>query len=234
MMGAGMFIRKAILKEKASSEAYVDYLKSKGASIGEDVHIYSPNKTYIDEQFPWMLTIGNHVHITLGCHILNHDYSWAVGKLEYGEVLGGVGQVTIGNNVFIGVNSVILMNTTIGDNVIVGAGSVVKGSIPSNSVVGGAPGKVIATLDKYWEKRKEEQYSEATMMVRRYRERFGKNPPKEKLPAYFFLFEDRNELNNEVFIERMKLCGNYDESLRAFIQSKPMFRNYEEFIASVK
>ena len=72
------------------------------------------------------------------------------------------------------------------------------------------------------------------MMVRRYRERFGKNPPKEKLPAYFFLFEDRNELNNEVFIERMKLCGNYDESLRAFIQSKPMFRNYEEFIASVK
>lgn len=233
-MGIVSSIRKVVLKEKATPEDYIAFLRNKGAKIGEDVHIYSPNKTYIDEQFPFMLTIGDHVHITLGCHILNHDYSWAIGKRAYGEVLGGVGKVTIGNNVFIGVNSVILMNTVIGDNVIIGAGSVVKGVIPSNSVVGGVPAKVIAPLEKYWEKRKEEQYSEAANMVREYRKSFGIDPPKEKLPAYFFLFENRSKMNNDVFLSRMRLCGNFDDTMNAFKNSEPIFDSYESFLRSIE
>ena len=41
---------------------------------------------------------------------------------------------------------------SIGDNVLIAAGSVVTKSIPSNSVVGGNPAKIICSLDKYIEK----------------------------------------------------------------------------------
>ena len=47
--------------------------------------------------------------------------------------------IEIGDNVFIGMNSIILMGSHIGNNVIIGAGSVVSGNIPDNSVVGGGP-----------------------------------------------------------------------------------------------
>lgn len=56
--------------------------------------------------------------------------------------------VIIGNNVWIGFNSIILKGTVIGDNSIVSAGSVVKGEFPPFSLISGNPAKVIKTLDK--------------------------------------------------------------------------------------
>lgn len=226
-------IRKIIFGNKATSEDYLNSLREKGAKIGCGVKIYSPNHTYIDELFPYMLSIGDNVNITSGVHILNHDYSWSVLKNKYNTVLGGVGKVSIGNNVFIGVNSVILMNSEIGDNVIIGSGSVVHGRIPSNSVVAGSPAKVICTLEEFFEKRKKRQYYEAAEMVRVYRERFGKNPPKEALPAYFFLFEPRENMTNPVFMTRLKLTGNYEESLNEFMNTKPMFDSFDAFLKSI-
>lgn len=53
---------------------------------------------------------------------------------------------TIGNNVEVGANAVIIGNIEIGDNVIIGAGSVVVKSIPSNCVVAGNPARIIKEL----------------------------------------------------------------------------------------
>lgn len=50
---------------------------------------------------------------------------------------------TIGSNVTVGANTVIIGDITVGDNVIIGAGSVVVKDIPSNSIVAGNPAKVI-------------------------------------------------------------------------------------------
>ena len=47
------------------------------------------------------------------------------------------GKMIIGNNVFVGANSVIAKPVTIGNNVVIAAGSVVTKDIPSNSLVGG-------------------------------------------------------------------------------------------------
>ncbi|MFX1275255.1 MAG: serine O-acetyltransferase [Promethearchaeota archaeon] len=70
--------------------------------------------------------------------------------LYAGVVLGGVSleqkkrHPTIGNNVVIGTGAKLLGPITIGDNVKVGANSVVVNDVPPNSVVVGVPGKIIS------------------------------------------------------------------------------------------
>lgn len=70
----------------------------------------------------------------------------------------GIG-VTIGNNVWIGGNSVILPGCHIGDNTVIGAGSVVTKDIPNNVIAAGNPCKVIRTITeedkKYYYKKRE-------------------------------------------------------------------------------
>ena len=70
-----------LLGSRADSKSYIRHLKERGIKIGEDVIIYSPLKTFIDVQYPWMITIGNHVRIAEGVKVLTHDYSWSVLKL---------------------------------------------------------------------------------------------------------------------------------------------------------
>lgn len=62
------------------------------------------------------------------------------------------GEITIGNNVFIGAGSRILYDVTIGDNVIIGAGSLVNKDIPSGTVAAGVPCKVIGSFEEYQHK----------------------------------------------------------------------------------
>ena len=67
--------------------------------------------------------------------------------------------VTIGNNVWIGGNTVILPGVTIGDNVVIGAGSVVTKDIPDNMIAAGNPCKIIREIteedrDYYYKDRK--------------------------------------------------------------------------------
>lgn len=59
--------------------------------------------------------------------------------------------IKIGNNVWVGANSVILPSVKIGDNVVIGAGSIVVKDIPSNSIAVGNPCKVVKIKDEYLE-----------------------------------------------------------------------------------
>lgn len=54
--------------------------------------------------------------------------------------------VVIKDNVFIGMNSLILKGVTIGENSVIGAGSIVTRNIPPNSIAGGTPAKVIKSI----------------------------------------------------------------------------------------
>ena len=77
-------------------------------------------------------------------------------QLEYGK------SVTIGNDVWVGGNTVINPGVTIGDNVVIGSGSVVTKDIPSNVIAAGVPCKVIRKIteeDKiYWQKQAEQYH----------------------------------------------------------------------------
>jgi maltose O-acetyltransferase len=70
----------------------------------------------------------------------------------------GIG-ITIGNNVWIGGNTVVNPGVTIGDNTVIGAGSVVTKDIPANVVAAGVPCRVIREITeddrKYYYKNRE-------------------------------------------------------------------------------
>jgi len=88
------------------------------------------------------IKIGDRCIITHGCIILSHDR--ARKRIDPNDK--GSGTVQLGNDVFIGVNSVILRDVTIGDCSIVGAGSVVTKDVPSFVVVAGNPAKIIRKI----------------------------------------------------------------------------------------
>ena len=55
--------------------------------------------------------------------------------------------VRVCDNVWIGVNAIILKGVTIGENTIIGAGSIVTTNIPANVIAAGNPCKVIKPID---------------------------------------------------------------------------------------
>lgn len=220
--------------QKASEALYIRHLKAIGMTIGQNVHLYSPWTIEIDEQRPWMISMGDNVYITANCSILQHDYSWSVLHNKTGYVYGACGQVKIGNNVFIGQKSIILKNTHISDNVIIGAGSVVSGCLEGDSVYAGVPARKIMDLDTFKQKRADRQLEEATLLVLEYRRVHGGYPPKQALREFFWLFESRaNELDEE-FASVNALDGNQDKSSVAFMTSEPLFDGYDQFLQYVE
>lgn len=122
--------------EKIKIQRYID----RGMKVGKNTDLFSCN---IDNFFPYLIDIGNNVTISKST-ILAHDAST---KKELGK--SKVGRVKIGDNVFIGFDSIIMPNTKIGNNVVIGARSIVTKDIPDNVVVAGNPLKVICTYDEY-------------------------------------------------------------------------------------
>ena len=57
-------------------------------------------------------------------------------------------KICAGNNIFVGVNSIILPGVQIDDNLIVAAGSVVTKSLPSGVIVAGVPAKIIGNYEE--------------------------------------------------------------------------------------
>lgn len=112
------------------------------------VHIYG-SVSWSTE--PWIITIGENVHITNGVNFVGHDggtllFRHLVPDLEITK------PIKVGDDVYIGNNVIIMPGVTIGSKVIIGAGAIVTRDIPDNSVAVGVPARVIKTADEYFEK----------------------------------------------------------------------------------
>lgn len=217
---------------KRSPESWLDYLRAEGMRIGTGTTLFSkPSAVLIDLTRPWLIEIGKNVQITIGVKILTHGYDWSVLKGKYGEVLGSAGKVTIGDNCFIGMNTVILKGTSIGKNTIIGAGSVVTGGeYPSDCVIAGNPAKVIMSLDEYYKKRKSAQLTEAKELAQLYIERYGKEPDEKAFHEFFWLFSDANDELPECWSNMMKLGENYAYTMERFRENKKQFKNMSDFL----
>lgn len=97
------YIKKIVYGDKASSEAYIKYLRNIGMKIGDESTIYAPKKTQIDTTRPWLIDIGKNVKITEGVTILTHGFDWSVLKGVYGDILGSSGGGSKSETMFLSV-----------------------------------------------------------------------------------------------------------------------------------
>lgn len=90
------------------------------------------------------IIIGNNCRFGPGVGLISSNHS-----LNNYDVWDKTDSIIIGNNVWLGMNVVVMPSVSIGDNVIIGANSVVTKDIPSNSIAVGNPCRVIKEKGPY-------------------------------------------------------------------------------------
>ncbi len=178
-MGIKAIIRRLLKVEIGSEQEAMEYCISKGFTHGK---FFSWNGGYpIDANWPWLISVGDNVTFSANVKILAHDASTVKAGAH-----SKIGRVDIGNNVFIGFNSIVLCNTRIGDNVIIGAGSVVTRDVPSNSVYAGNPAKFVCSFEDFQKRHLEHRETHPIFNQHRWNEwsnasEADRNEMKEKL-----------------------------------------------------
>ncbi|MEG1591926.1 acyltransferase [Chryseobacterium sp.] len=140
-------IKKHLLRfyYRLRSNYTTEHLQERGLCIGTG--FLRMHDVIIDPSHCWLIEIANNVTLAPRVHILAHDASTKF-FLNYTKI----GNVKIGDNVFIGADSVILPNVTIGDNVVVGANSTVSKNLKSGGVYAGSPANFICSINEYLDK----------------------------------------------------------------------------------
>lgn len=92
------------------------------------------------------VTIGSHVNLAQGITVTALNHNFAEKGLRIDEQGISTNPVTIGNDIWIGANAVILPGVTIGDHSVVAAGAVVTKDVPPHTLVAGVPAKIIKEL----------------------------------------------------------------------------------------
>lgn len=146
--------------------AIVPVLRENGATIGEDCDIESSlifhnckdyknliagnnchigKDVFLDLKAP--IIIEDSVTISMRVTILTH---LDVGKSPLKELSfhNSKGKVILEEGCYIGANAVILGGVKIGECAVVGAGAVVTNDVPSFTIVGGVPAKMIKKINK--------------------------------------------------------------------------------------
>lgn len=220
------------LYNRSSEVKYINYLRKKGVKIGQNTSILSPNHSLIDTGRASWIEIGDNCILTHGVSLIAHDYSWSILRKSHNIMAPtGGGIIKIGNNVFIGVNSIVLRNVTIGDNCIIGVGSVVCSSIPANSVAAGNPCKVIMSLDEFCEKRKKNILKEASLEALHIMKVKGRMPTEMEMRRWGFLY---NTKNPEIINKLTALGDDREEFVKSYLSQEAVFDNYDSFLKYVK
>lgn len=92
------------------------------------------------------ITIGNDVIMGqyVSFHSENHVFSDVDIPIRLQPVVSE--GIVLGNNIWIGAKATILDGSVVGDNCVIAAGAVVRGSFPSNCVIGGVPAKILKSI----------------------------------------------------------------------------------------
>lgn len=102
-----------------------------GSGIGVNCRIHGP------------LEIGDNVMMGPEVVILTHTHNINRTDIPMGHQGSRIAKVTIGNDVWIGMRSIIMPGITIGHGAVIGAGAVVTKDVPDYAIVGGVPAKIL-------------------------------------------------------------------------------------------
>ena len=220
---------------KYNSKAYTRYLKKRNVTIGEETYFFDPTHTYVDTNNGMFIKIGKFCKITSGVHILAHDYSYSILRRVYHEIPKKAGMTIIGDNVFVGLNSIILSGSKNGSNVIIGSGSVVSGVIPDNEVWAGNPAKFICTLEDYYKKCSNNFEKSAIITIKRYNELYQRNPTIQELQYFSLLFLNNDkQYDNDKEIKEMCFNGdNKEEVEKDCLKYKSKYNSYKDLLDNI-
>ncbi len=113
------------------------------AQVGGQVRIGAHCSVNAGAVVRGVVTIGDGVRIASGAQILgfNHE-TQDLTKPIYQQPVSSVG-ITLGDDIWVGANAVIVDGVTIGSHAIIGAGAIVTKDVPDWAVVGGSPARII-------------------------------------------------------------------------------------------
>jgi len=92
----------------------------------------------------FLFNSANHTMRSLSTYTFPIFYEeWGLKRENVADAWDNKGNIVIGNDVWIGYESVILAGVTIGDGAIIGTRAVVTKDVPPYTIVGGVPAKII-------------------------------------------------------------------------------------------
>jgi acetyltransferase-like isoleucine patch superfamily enzyme len=129
------------------SNCYIRTLRTRSClTVFQNANLKFGYNTYINDGAnicaSTSIVIGNNVRIADMVYIYDTDFHATAPS-----VLAKTAAVEIGDNVWIGANSMVLAGASIGRHSVIGAGSIVTGKIPPNCVAAGRPATVIKTFE---------------------------------------------------------------------------------------
>jgi galactoside O-acetyltransferase len=109
-------------------------------TVGDNVDI-NPNVT-VSASNGGLIIIGNNCLIAANTVLRASDHGFSRTDIPIREQAHQPGRIIMGEDVWIGANSVVLRDVTIGAHAIIGAGAVVKNDIPEWGIAVGVPAQV--------------------------------------------------------------------------------------------
>ncbi len=171
-----------------------------------------------------LVKMGNNVRIAPGAKIFGENHTFSDLTKPICHQPNSQKGITIGNDVWIGANSVICDGVTIGDGVVIGAGAVVTKNVKAYSVVGGNPARVLK--DRYASMKNDESFIKMISS-------FAKEE-KEKLQKVLHRhFDDEGYFNAENNRERRRSVCDAVEIAALFNQT-PADLTKEELRSIIK
>lgn len=115
-----------------------------GIRIGRNVFVGLDS--YLDCQFPELITIEDDVTISFRVTVVVHDDARRLDRIEPGAGDGTVAPVRLRRGCYLGAGCLVLPGVTVGERAVVASGAVVTRDVEPESVVAGVPARPIGRI----------------------------------------------------------------------------------------
>jgi acetyltransferase-like isoleucine patch superfamily enzyme len=140
------FVQSIVTTLRLKSDP-VRYARGLGVRVGEGCDFISLAADTFGSE-PYLVTIGSGVTLSGPVRFITHDGAVRVIRRDLPDI-DVIAPIAIGDNAFVGPNTIILPGVTVGADSVVGAGSIVTKDVPPGTIVGGNPARVIRTVEEY-------------------------------------------------------------------------------------